>query len=52
MIILTEVGVNRNGNIHLAHEMIRQAMMSGADIAKFQFDDEAKERARRAGRLS
>lgn len=42
MIIIAEIGINHNGNIHLAHEMIRQARISGADIAKFQFYDPYK----------
>lgn len=39
MIIIAECGVNHQGNIYLAHEMIRQAKICGADIAKFQFYD-------------
>jgi N-acetylneuraminate synthase/N,N'-diacetyllegionaminate synthase len=39
MIIIAEIGINHNGNIHLAHELIRQAKLSGADVAKFQFYD-------------
>lgn len=42
MIIIAEIGINHNGNIHLAHEMIRQARIAGADIAKFQFYDPHK----------
>lgn len=42
MIIIAEIGINHNGNINLAHELIRQAKMSGADIAKFQFYDPNK----------
>lgn len=42
MVIIAEIGINHNGNIHLAHELIRQAKVSGADIAKFQFYDPAK----------
>jgi sialic acid synthase SpsE len=42
MIIIAEIGINHNGNIHLAHEMIRQARDAGADIAKFQFYDPYK----------
>jgi len=34
--IIAEIGINHNGNIHLAHELIRQAAMCGADAAKFQ----------------
>jgi N,N'-diacetyllegionaminate synthase len=42
MIIIAEVGINHNGSIHLAHELIRQARIAGADIAKFQFYDPYK----------
>jgi len=34
--IIAEIGINHNGNIHLAHEMIRKAAECGADVAKFQ----------------
>ncbi len=36
MIFIAEIGLNHNGNFDLAYELIRQAKMSGADIAKFQ----------------
>lgn len=39
MIVIAEIGINHNGHIHLAHELIRQARLAGADIAKFQFYD-------------
>ncbi len=42
MIIIAEIGINHNGNINLAHELIRQAKLCGADIAKFQFYDPDK----------
>lgn len=42
MVIIAEIGINHNGNINLAHELIRQAKFSGADIAKFQFYDPDK----------
>jgi sialic acid synthase SpsE len=42
MIIIAEIGINHNGSIHLAHELIRQAKIAGADIAKFQFYDPDK----------
>ncbi|MDD5594696.1 MAG: N-acetylneuraminate synthase family protein [Candidatus Omnitrophica bacterium] len=42
MVIIAEIGINHNGNIHLAHELIRQAKACGADIAKFQFYDPLK----------
>lgn len=34
--IIMDIGINHNGNINLAHELIRQASICGADIAKFQ----------------
>jgi N-acetylneuraminate synthase/N,N'-diacetyllegionaminate synthase len=34
--IIAEIGINHNGNMNLAHEMIRQAALCGADVAKFQ----------------
>ena len=42
MIVIAEIGINHNGNINLAHELIRQARIAGADIAKFQFYDPYK----------
>lgn len=42
MIIIAEIGINHNGNIHLAKELIKQAKLFGADIAKFQFYDPDK----------
>ncbi len=42
MIIIAEIGINHNGSIDLAHELVRQAKISGADIAKFQFYDPYK----------
>ena len=42
MIIIAEIGINHNGSIELAHELIRQAKICGADIAKFQFYDPYK----------
>lgn len=42
MIIIAEIGINHNGSIHLAHELIRQARQAGADVAKFQFYDPYK----------
>ncbi|HLD82411.1 MAG TPA: N-acetylneuraminate synthase family protein [Candidatus Omnitrophota bacterium] len=42
MIIIAEIGINHNGSLGLAHELIRQAKISGADIAKFQFYDPDK----------
>lgn len=40
--IIAEIGINHNGNLNLAHELIRQAKANGADLAKFQFYDPAK----------
>jgi len=37
MKIVAEIGLNYDGNINLAYEMIKQAKKAGADIAKFQF---------------
>lgn len=42
MIIIAEIGINHNGSVHLAHELIKQAKENGADVAKFQFYDPAK----------
>jgi sialic acid synthase SpsE len=42
MILIAEIGINHNGSIDLAHEMIRQARIAGADVAKFQFYDPYK----------
>ena len=42
MIIIAEIGINHNGNIHLAHELIKQAKIAGANVAKLQFYDPAK----------
>lgn len=37
MIIVAEIGLNHDGNFDLACELIRQAKLAGADVAKFQF---------------
>lgn len=42
MLIIAEIGINHNGNLNLAHELIRQAKLAGADVAKFQFYDPYK----------
>jgi N-acetylneuraminate synthase/N,N'-diacetyllegionaminate synthase len=42
MVIIAEIGINHNGSIDVAHELIRQARIAGADIAKFQFYDPYK----------
>jgi N,N'-diacetyllegionaminate synthase len=36
MIFVAEIGLNYNGHLNLAYEMIRQAKLSGANVAKFQ----------------
>ena len=36
VIIIAEIGVNHNGDINLAREMINVAWQAGADVAKFQ----------------
>ncbi|MFU8804293.1 MAG: N-acetylneuraminate synthase family protein [Bradymonadaceae bacterium] len=37
MLLVAEIGLNHEGNFDMAYELIRQASLSGADIAKFQF---------------
>lgn len=37
MLFVAEIGLNHEGNFDLAYELIRQAKLSGADVAKFQF---------------
>jgi N,N'-diacetyllegionaminate synthase len=37
MLFVAEIGLNYDGNFHIAYEMIRQAKLTGADIVKFQF---------------
>lgn len=37
MRFVAEIGLNYEGNLDLAREMIRQARWAGADVAKFQF---------------
>ncbi len=36
MIYIAEIGMNYNGNFSLCYELIKQAKLSGANIAKFQ----------------
>ena len=36
IIFVAEIGMNHNGNFGLFFELIKQAALSGADIAKFQ----------------
>lgn len=36
MLFVAEIGTNHKGNKALAYEMVRQAKLAGADIAKFQ----------------
>src|SRR5881394_2614537 len=37
MLFVAEIGMNYDGNFDLAYELIRQAKLAGADVAKFQF---------------
>lgn len=37
MLFVAEIGLNYDGNLDLAYELIRQAKLAGANIAKFQF---------------
>jgi N,N'-diacetyllegionaminate synthase len=37
MLFVAEIGMNYDGNLDLAYELIRRAKWAGADIAKFQF---------------
>jgi N,N'-diacetyllegionaminate synthase len=37
MEVIAEIGMNHEGNFDLAYELIRQAKLAGADVAKFQF---------------
>jgi sialic acid synthase SpsE len=37
MLFVAEIGMNYDGNVDLAYELIRQAKLAGAHIAKFQF---------------
>ena len=36
VIFVAEIGMNSDGNFDLNYELIRQAKLAGADIAKFQ----------------
>ena len=36
MLFIAEIGMNHNGNFDLAFELIKQAKLAGADVAKFQ----------------
>ena len=36
MIFIAEIGLNHNGNFDLNYELIKQAKLAGADVAKFQ----------------
>ncbi len=36
VLVIAEVGVNHNGDLDMANELIRQASIAGADIVKFQ----------------
>ena len=37
--IISEIGINHNGNINLAKEMILASKEAGADLVKFQKRD-------------
>lgn len=37
VLVVAEIGMNYDANFDLAYELIRQAKLAGADIAKFQF---------------
>jgi len=37
MLLVAEIGMNHDGNFDLACELVRQARLAGADVAKFQF---------------
>lgn len=43
MLFIAEIGLNHNGNFDLAFELIKQAKLAGADIAKFQLGWKAQE---------
>jgi N,N'-diacetyllegionaminate synthase len=43
MIFIAEIGLNYNGHLNLAYEMIRQAKLAGAHVAKFQLGWRGKE---------
>lgn len=38
--IIAEIGINWNGSMELARELIREAKRAGADVAKFQLRDQ------------
>ena len=40
--IIAEIGINHNGNIQIAKEMIQQVSKAGANVAKFQLYDPRK----------
>jgi sialic acid synthase SpsE len=42
MKFIAEIGLNHNGNFSLSYELMRQAKLAGADIAKFQLGWRAK----------
>jgi len=43
MLFIAEIGLNHNGNLDLAFELIKQAKYAGADIVKFQLGWRGKE---------
>ena len=55
VLVIAEAGVNHNGSLDLAKELIDAAVESGADIAKFQWfsaDDLVTRNAKKAKYLS
>ncbi len=42
MLFIAEIGLNHNGHFGLCYELIKQAKLAGADIAKFQLGWRAK----------
>ena len=49
-LIIAEAGVNHNGEINLAKELVEIAAESGADIVKFQTFNADRLATRRAGK--
>lgn len=49
VLIIAEVGVNHNGNIHIAKKLVDEAKRCGADIVKFQTFNPEKLASRHAG---
>ena len=40
--IISEIGINHNGDFRLIEELIRQSSIGGADFAKFQLYDSVR----------